>query len=377
MDENLTRSLLHSDVPNQTFPSIRGIQAGREYYIVMVPLRLVPRVFLFDESEVPPELRSQRKLNKARIPEMARYIMENPKNYIFSALTASVDGDVEFLPFGEEKDSFKMGHLIVPMTARFIINDGQHRRAAIEEALKELPDIGYETIPVVLFIDTSLKRSQQMFADLNQHAIRPSRSLGILYDQRNEYARFVVDLCESVPIFKGLVEKEKASVSNRSPKMFTLSNIYSATTALLGKNVKKVTLTKDDRRLAIDFWSEVAKNMVEWQALLEGGMTCMELRKDYVHSHGILLHAIGLAGNTLIEKHPRNWKRKLKVFQEIDWSRSNASAWEGRAMVGGRLTKVHTNVELTTAYLKSKLGLELSSREMDLERKYRDGARKE
>ena len=61
------------------FPAIRGIQAGREYYISMCPLRLIPRIFLFDEDELNPELRAQRILNKSRIPEMARYILANPQ----------------------------------------------------------------------------------------------------------------------------------------------------------------------------------------------------------------------------------------------------------------------------------------------------------
>ncbi|MFM8857905.1 MAG: DNA sulfur modification protein DndB, partial [Actinomycetota bacterium] len=80
------------------FPAIRGIQAGREYYVTMCPLRLIPRLFLFDEEELPPEMRAQRTLNKSRVPEISRYIIENPDNYIFSALTASVNADVQFEP---------------------------------------------------------------------------------------------------------------------------------------------------------------------------------------------------------------------------------------------------------------------------------------
>ena len=38
------------------FPAIRGIQAGHEYYVTMCPLRLIPRLFLFDEEELPPEM---------------------------------------------------------------------------------------------------------------------------------------------------------------------------------------------------------------------------------------------------------------------------------------------------------------------------------
>ena len=71
-----------------TFPALRGIQAGREYYVAMCPLKLLPRIFLFDEAPLPPELRAQRTLNTARVPDIARYIVENQKDYAFSAITA-------------------------------------------------------------------------------------------------------------------------------------------------------------------------------------------------------------------------------------------------------------------------------------------------
>src|SRR5688572_27750050 len=67
------------------FPAIRGVQAGHEHYVSMCPLRLIPRMFSFDDDELRPELRAQRSLNRARVPEIARYMLTNPKNYCFSA----------------------------------------------------------------------------------------------------------------------------------------------------------------------------------------------------------------------------------------------------------------------------------------------------
>ena len=61
------------------FPAIKGIQAGREYFVSMCPLRLIPKLFVFNEQELVPELRAQRLLNKARVPVIARYMTENPK----------------------------------------------------------------------------------------------------------------------------------------------------------------------------------------------------------------------------------------------------------------------------------------------------------
>ncbi|WP_163277356.1 DNA sulfur modification protein DndB, partial [Enterobacter hormaechei] len=69
--------------------------------------------------------------------------------------------------------------------ASLVINDGQHRRAAIEAAIRERPFLGAETIAVVVYPDRGLRRSQQMFVDLNQHAVKPARSLRLLYDGRD------------------------------------------------------------------------------------------------------------------------------------------------------------------------------------------------
>ena len=67
---------------------------------------------------------------------MSNWILKNAKNYVFSALTASVDGSVRFEPLGEGGSERSVGQLRIPMEAKFVINDGQHRRAAIEAVRK-------------------------------------------------------------------------------------------------------------------------------------------------------------------------------------------------------------------------------------------------
>ena len=72
------------------FPVVRGIQAGAEYYIAMVPLNMLSRMFPVGEEEfVLPEYRAQRKLNETRIPIISRYILDNRDTYVFSALASS------------------------------------------------------------------------------------------------------------------------------------------------------------------------------------------------------------------------------------------------------------------------------------------------
>src|SRR5260370_301129 len=122
-----------------------------------------------------------------------------------------------------------MGLVRVAMAAKFIINDGQHRRAAIEMALKEKPDLGNESIAVVFFLDIGLEKSQQMFADLNRYAIRPSKSIGVLYDHRDDMAKIAKLVVLKSKVFRNVVEMERSTLSIRSRKLFTLSSIYTAT----------------------------------------------------------------------------------------------------------------------------------------------------
>ncbi len=229
-----TRGMTNNSDPFcYSLPAIRGIQAGKEYYVSMFPLQYVSALFEKAESDLPPELKAQRTLNTTRIPAMVKYIVENEDDYVFSSLTASISEAVEFIPAEAEGTGNNIGTLKVPFNAKVLINDGQHRRAAIEAALEEKPELAKESISIVFFIDHDLKNSQQMFADLNRYAVRPTKSLGILYDHRDPLAQLCADLIQKVPAFMGMTEKEKTKISNREHKLFTLSGIYKATSALL------------------------------------------------------------------------------------------------------------------------------------------------
>lgn len=351
-----------TSIANLNFPAIRGVQAGREYYTTMWTLRMLRQISIFDEKELPPELRAQRIINRARIPEIAEYILDNPKDYVFSAITASIDSKVRFEPLSGQD---RLGTLSVPMDAKFIINDGQHRRAAILAALEDRPELAYETIAVVFFLDIGLARSQQMFADLNRYAIRPSRSLGLLYDHRNDKAKLARLIIMKSEIFRDIVDLERSSLAPRSRKLFTLSAFYNACSDLV-RDIASGNL-EQDANLGRDFWENVAKHFPAWGKVREGKLAAYELRQDFIHSHGIALQAIGKAGNALLKGNPSGWKVRLKNLGTINWSRSNARLWEGRALIGGKVSKATTNIILTTNVIKKQLGIELDPEEAKVE----------
>jgi len=194
-------------------------------------------------------------------------------------------------------------------------------------------------------------------------------SLSVLYDHRDPLARLSVRLALSVPIFANRTEFEKTTISNRSTNLFTLSSIYHAVKALLGKGQKLQPITEKEEQLAREYWNEVTKNIKEWRLLLENKITCSELRKEFVHSHGIALWALGLAGRALLSEYPKDWKIRLRRLEQIDWSRSNTELWEGRAMHTGRISAYRDNLILITAVLKRALGFTLTVEEEDLEQR--------
>ena len=354
------------------FPALRGIQAGREYFVSMCPLRLIPKIFFYDEdeAELSPEQRAQRTLNKGRVPEMAEYIVENRDDYVFSAITASIDADVEFQPVGETGTARDVGQLRVPMDARFIINDGQHRRAAIEKALQEEPALGEESIAVVFFLDKGLDRCQQMFADLNRHAVRPSKSLGVLYDHRDDMAAVVRLAVFKSDFFDGLVEMERSSLSRRSRKLFTLSSLYSATSELLEDfDFDSADHAAETTR---QYWEAVANSMPQWRLVKDREMTAGEVRDDFIHSFGTVLQALGRLGNHLLQHHSDDWRKYVASLEGLDWSRSNTQMWEGRAMEGGRISRSNRNIRLTTSAIKQFLDLDLTEEEKKEEHLFRE-----
>lgn len=355
-----------------TFPAIAGIQAGYEYYTTMLPLRLLGRLFPPAPQDGDPGHRSQRQLSKARIPGIARYITDNPDSYVFPALTVTVDADIGFERSGDSGLGRRMGTLHVPMSAGFSVNDGQHRVAGILEALKAEGNrsLGDESISVTLFLDTGTERSQQRFADLNRHAVRPAPSITVLYDRRDETAgitRHVVDLS---PALRDLTELERSALPRRSAALFTLSALDGANRALLHGLAGLPPGQRAD--LAAAYWQVIAGLFPEWERARRSELDAAGIRREFIHASALGLHALGRVGNALVSApaDPGAWQRALAPLPGLDWRRRNAGLWEGRATSGGRLVKSRAHVLLTTAAIRRALGMPLPPDEQRLDEEF-------
>lgn len=344
------------------FPAVKGYQAGSEYYICMVPLGLLNKIFITNNEDVDPALRAQRKLNQSRIPGIRDYILNHRDRYVFSALAASIDGDIEFVPCSE---SDRVGILKVDMAASFLINDGQHRRAAIEAALIEDETLRDETISIVFYKDKGLQRSQQMFTDLNKHAVTTSKSLNTLYDQDDPTAIITKNVINNINFLRKYTDKERDNLSKFSSNLFTLNTFLTA-----NKRITKLIGVSDDaEKKILTYWQTIVANMNEWNEMDAGELSKKSLREDYITTQGLIILAFGRLCEFYCNTPTIDMYESLKGLRKIDWLRNNEACWMKRAIKpNGQINRNEQGIFLTYIQIKRLLSLPISPDEAKKEK---------
>ena len=346
-----------------SFPAVKGIQANKEYYITMIPLKYLVKILPEPTEYVPPEYRAQRKLNEVRIPQIKKYILENRNSYIFSSLTASIDGEYSFDTSEFNND---IGILHISMDARILVNDGQHRRAAIVEALLEDDSLASETISVVLFEDRGLENSQQMFTDLNMNAQKSSNSINTCYETRNALAVSTKEIVSNNKFLNKYTDLEKDNLGKNSSKLFTLYNIYRVNKGIL----KTDNIEEGDIEFLEEFWENVVYNIPEWKELEDKIITKKDLREDYITTLGVTLLAIGRIGKWIYENNEKV-ETYIKKFNDIDWSRSNKNWMHRIIRENGKISNNKNSILLASNYIKQCVGIKLSTEEIKKENELR------
>ena len=347
-----------------SFPGVKGVQANKEYFITMIPLKHLVKILPEPTEYVPPEYRAQRKLNETRIPEMKEYIIDNRDTYIFSSLTASIDGDYDFI---EMPEGSNVGILKVSMDAKLLINDGQHRRAAIAQALLEDNTLGDETISVVFFEDRGLEKSQQMFTDLNMNAQRSSNSINTCYETRNPLAVLTKKIVSENEFLRKYTDLERDNLGKNSSKLFSLYTIY----RINHKIVRSEEITKEDEKFLREFWENIVNNIPEWNELENRTMTKKELRENYVTTLGVTLLSFSRIGAWLYDDKTRSVVNTLAKLQNVDWSRTNRKWLKRMIREDGKVVNNENAIILAGNYIKKQLNIPLSRDEENREKAIR------
>ncbi|WP_457641239.1 DNA sulfur modification protein DndB [Persephonella sp.] len=278
--------------------AIRGIMGNMEYYLADIPFKEIPKLFkpyfTYERLKDNPFEKYQREISESRVAKIEKYLLET-ENFVLPATTISVEGDIKFT---ESPDNYKLGTLEISNDALWIINDGQHRIKAIFNLMnllnsynrnpKDLPSgyrrfvkdhyerlkyLAYESLPMQIFVNLGTERNQQIFSDINRTAKKTPKSLDILFDNRDERAKFVKDLLQKNKALLEIVELEKGSIPKGSNKVYTLVDIY---------NVAKIL---EDKSLTEEFFEELTVNFEFNQ----------DAKEKYIYSYSVFLMALAKA----------------------------------------------------------------------------------
>jgi len=362
--------------PKMAVAALKGRMGGVDYFVIRLSYSALARYLsLTDPNVKDARLRENRKPSPGRFRDIADYIVRNPQDYRFSALTccygrSGTTAPVGWTPATDSYPGNTIGILTLSQNDPLVVVDGQHRLGAILRAIEKDPSLRDENIPIVLFPYTSIEHAQQLFSDLNRNAKKTTKSLDILFDHRDLVNSVVQQLVDNVPFFGERVNFEDISVPTNSDQIFTLSGIYQATKPVLEALETTGDLPKlhsgTTGRYASElstFWKSLGDLFPEWEKAATGTLNIRVVRSQYLHWNSGVLSAVGEFAGWLIRNRHDNWEALLeRAISHPDnacWRRESTH-WQGIA-TAGRLVLPRSSLRAQIiAYLKEKAEIELS-----------------
>ena len=289
------------------------------------------------------------------------YILSNRDSYVFSSITVSMSGSYEFVA---SENNSKFGLLIAQVDVVLRLNDGQHRKAALLAALDCDSSLASETISVVVFIDEGLKRSQQMFTDLNKNAVKSSNSLATLFDSRDALSICTTYTMNEVSILSKIVDVERDILGKNSMYFFPLNTLKKANQKIVANKIP----SNYEKEFIVKYWSIVFNNIKEWGSVVEGTITKQYFRDTYILHFNVTLYALARLGNFIFKNKLDNFQDNLAKLADIDWAKTNKQDWANRIFTSsGSLVKGEHAEILICIRIKKLLGFDLTKQELRMD----------
>lgn len=355
------------------FPAVKGKQGDFEFYSIQVSFDALAKSFVFDDSSLPIEVRSQRELNIVRARKFHKYIEDNPKDFVTGSVIGTVDESAVFIPI-ESPFVDNVGALRIPADFTITLADGQHRQKGID-LLEQAGGIGHQSLPVILYQAFSPKRRQQIFTDVNSNSVKPSTSLSMTFDHRSNFVNWVKEVTRSVPGLVGCVEFEANSVGAKSLRLWPLISFKSFICNLTGltESIFDQQIIDDNSRKML---SSIVKQFLEglnhlplWKDMLTKKVNPAELRADYIVSHAVFLEALGLWGRQLLEHFDETKEQRWDLMERLSQVSIQKDAYIGRCVTPQRtIQKNHFGIRSTASLICKVTGIPASPAMEDTEK---------
>lgn len=144
------------------------------------------------------------------VSNITNYLLYQPERLFNSLVLALYDGNPEWAELEvnvEDYSTFSVGVLELSGDEIIFPVDGQHRVAAIKEAIEKNPELANEKVPIILIgHENSLegkKRTRRLFSTLNRKAKRVRDNEIIALDEDDVVAIVTRDIAETHRLFEG------------------------------------------------------------------------------------------------------------------------------------------------------------------------------
>lgn len=383
------------------FPVIKGWQGSKEMFSSQLRVdqicKFVPPIAAHSSVED----RSQRKLSKVRAGKISDYIVDNLDNYVLPSLTISV------LKTGKRRTKFHpienggiIGELHIPIEMNVLINDGQHRRAGIEEALEHIGIEYIDSVSLTIYTDVSKEQAEQIFTDINLNAVRPSGSINALYNHRDPWSQLAVAVSKKAKMLVGRTEYEAGVCTANSLMLFPLTAIvkfcktqivHAPDAKSMEPTINHIVSKLDKLADIIQEYKDVTKTTaVEDELLLRNQKETKEEMPDIpliilnrrasLAPTVLALEAIGLflhqASYVYFMKHKAGTYTPedqtdyaIDLLKGVSWIK-NKPCWQGRAINMDRILKSKNHVILTANHLMMQADIKLPMEYEQIEYKF-------
>lgn len=327
------------------FPAARGMQAGRQYFMVVAPFAVLRRLLAIDNASAVLD-RSQRDVDMSRAKKLAAYITQNPGSWVIPSLV----GNIETAPdFEEHVPGSMVGTLSLPMDAVIKLLDGQHRATGIIAALGECDNLRDSSVPLQLYVNLDLQARQQVFTDINLNAKTVSKGLSMAYDHRDEVAQSIAEAVGKVRSWVNRIEWQKASCAGDNPNMFPFKSVVEAFHIYMG-TTKKVAPNAEQIASAVEFFNTVEQAARWMPFVVSTEMNMRDQRDMWITYHVVGLKALALWGLKARDAGIDMEDACARLYQHRDeLSRNKIHKWEGKCMGADENMRCNKDAIIETA----------------------------
>ena len=225
-----------ADCQDLRIPAHRFRQGGRDVYACVLDLPAL-------NTRLPDRLDDKvvKDANRQLTPSHARRIqiyLSKRDDWVLSTLMLGVPAEsVDFRPYIEGDGApMQVGelHIHTECPAAMKMFDGQHRRRAIKDVIRELElnirrssklsALQACSLPIMLYVEEDIDALRQMFADAAQTKTI-ERNVVARFDLRDPFNLAALWLGDNSNLFAGRVELERASVSRTSDNIIAINQL--------------------------------------------------------------------------------------------------------------------------------------------------------